>query len=1336
MGEMSMVRVRKGGMTKAISMFLVVVMMCGAFYALLGVVSAHTRIDMGATVGGIGEAWHINAQGQVVGGYGSGFNQAFLVNPKDINGDGSLEWFEPDGSGGNKLLQVLGSMRTGAWAEADAINSMGQIAGTGYCPSTGTDQVYLITPLDNSGDGLPDIWFVDGGSGVNTLMQPILDAPFADRGIWCWDMNENGNPMIVGLYFTDGSGPFGYEHHACVWSAPTGWVALGTLGGDHSLATVINDNGIIVGYADDSSGIERAFVIEPEFDGTSYTWFKDTTPLDGINDLMTDLGSIGGTVCRAQGVNNVLTVVGYGLDALGHSHALRWDKDGSTWHTTDLTSEVPSWVEGAAYTVNDKGDIAGMRNTAPGAWDERYGVPIVYNGANFHDLETAGTGIVWWISAKGIVAGGMDGKPAIWKPDQRPTAVFTATPTYLSVAFDASLSVDWDGAIDSYAWDFGDLAAPGYGVAPSHMYASGGIYTVTLTVTDNDGLTDTAAIPVTVSAPPPYLTVNNGGHSTTSGSGWYDLGTWAAFSVDSIRVCEAAWSYTTGAGVSSSPAVADGRVYIGSSDGKIYALNLDGSLAWSYTAGGGPVESSPAVADGRVYVGSGNGKVYALNSSTGALAWSYETGAPVGSSPAVADGRVYVGSDDYKVYALDASTGALAWSYQTFGPVLSSPAVADGRVYVGSCDDKVYALDASTGALAWNYTTGGWVLSSPAVADGRVYVGSWDSMRGIGKVYALDASTGALAWSYTTGGAVRSSPAVADGRVYVGSGNGKVYALNLDGTLAWSYQTFGLVFSSPTVADGRVYIGSDDGKVYALDASTGALAWSYTTGDIVRSSPAVADGRVYVGSADGKVYALLDDVCYVFTGWSGDSSSTEQTATILMDGPKTVTAKWQVPPIAVPPVAGFDSTATGLSVALDASASFDPDGGAIVSYAWDFGDFKTATVDTPTVVHDYWVEGTYTITLTVIDDEGQTGTASATLTVSAPPLPEPEALMTDLEVLIMECHDPNGEPIDHQTMEALKLKVDVAFDIISMRKSGGSERAFEMRKSGGASLMVVFISMTESYTIVGKIDPGDGWEMATQAALIAALLGNQKMIVGIPNYEWYAGCGPTAAGMIMAYWDAHGFDALVKGEPGLLQTPDVNTMMASKEHLDEYALGPNGELDDELDEDYSGPIIRDASQWGPNDPTPHIDNCLADFMRTSRSSLNLRYGQSIASNVVDGLVQYAANGPRLTDPTSNDKYVGVAKELHAASLTWADLKSQVDTGHPMALTVDANGDGDTDHLVTVVGYCEIGSARVYAFHSTWDNTIWWANFEIMHKNVCFGVYSGFLFDITEVTPPR
>jgi len=129
---------------------------------------------------------------------------------------------------------------------------------------------------------------------------------------------------------------------------------------------------------------------------------------------------------------------------------------------------------------------------------------------------------------------------------------------------------------------------------------------------------------------------------------------------------------------------------------------------WNYPTDDN-VYSSPAVVDGKVYVGSDDRKVYCLNASTGAHIWNYTTGSFVRSSPAVDDGKVYVGSYDNKTYCLDATTGAHIWNYPTGHFVWSSPAVADGKVYVGSHDGKVYCLNASAASMTpnereiWNY---------------------------------------------------------------------------------------------------------------------------------------------------------------------------------------------------------------------------------------------------------------------------------------------------------------------------------------------------------------------------------------------------------------------------------------------------------------------------------------------------------------------------------------------------------------------------------------------------------------------------------------------------------
>ena len=78
------------------------------------------------------------------------------------------------------------------------------------------------------------------------------------------------------------------------------------------------------------------------------------------------------------------------------------------------------------------------------------------------------------------------------------------------------------------------------------------------------------------------------------------------------------WSVSSGDVIHSSPTVANGVVYVGSQDSKLYALNTStGRILWTYTAGN-VIDSSPTIANGIVYVGSWNGKLYAFHLPDGA----------------------------------------------------------------------------------------------------------------------------------------------------------------------------------------------------------------------------------------------------------------------------------------------------------------------------------------------------------------------------------------------------------------------------------------------------------------------------------------------------------------------------------------------------------------------------------------------------------------------------------------------------------------------------------------------------------------------------------------------
>ena len=273
------------------------------------------------------------------------------------------------------------------------------------------------------------------------------------------------------------------------------------------------------------------------------------------------------------------------------------------------------------------------------------------------------------------------------------------------------------------------------------------------------------------------------------------------------------WEFQTGSGVDSSPAIgSDWMIYVGSYDGKLYAMNPDGSKKWEFQTWG-PAHSSPAIGyDGTIYVGSQDGKLYAINPN-GSKKWEFQTGSVVRSSPAIGcDRTIYVGSYDGKLYAIDPN-GSKKWEFQAGGGVDSSPAIGSDRTaYVGSSDGRLYAI-APDGSKKWEFQTGGGVDSSPAIgSDGTIYVGSQD-----GKLYAIDPD-GSKKWEFQTGSGVDSSPAIgSDGTIYVGSWDSKLYAIEPNGSKKWEFQTGGGVDSSPAIGSGgTVYVGSQDGKLYAI----------------------------------------------------------------------------------------------------------------------------------------------------------------------------------------------------------------------------------------------------------------------------------------------------------------------------------------------------------------------------------------------------------------------------------------------------------------------------------------------------------------------------------------
>jgi outer membrane protein assembly factor BamB len=282
------------------------------------------------------------------------------------------------------------------------------------------------------------------------------------------------------------------------------------------------------------------------------------------------------------------------------------------------------------------------------------------------------------------------------------------------------------------------------------------------------------------------------------GEGYHQDAACRLFCLDATSGDRVAWSFATQSHVESSPTIAGDAVFLGAGDDGLFCV------AAAAAGGGEPpapdvrwhvenihVDASPAVADGRVIVGTAVGDVHretlvlALDAATGRELWRSPTPLPVPASPAIEGDRVFVGLGNGKVdydaddpagsvWCLDAASGSKRWEFRTTKAVLATPAVSGGRVFVGSRDERCYCLNANTGEAVWSVSAGAPIVASPVVAGGHVCI-----VTTTGIVLCLDAVTGVETWRFeidVPNADLFASSVLVGGRLYVAAG-GKVYCL-------------------------------------------------------------------------------------------------------------------------------------------------------------------------------------------------------------------------------------------------------------------------------------------------------------------------------------------------------------------------------------------------------------------------------------------------------------------------------------------------------------------------------------------------------------------------------
>jgi polyvinyl alcohol dehydrogenase (cytochrome) len=328
------------------------------------------------------------------------------------------------------------------------------------------------------------------------------------------------------------------------------------------------------------------------------------------------------------------------------------------------------------------------------------------------------------------------------------------------------------------------------------------------------------------------------------------------------------------------------------------------ALKWAFGFPAGPVSGQPSIVDGRVFVASAGGRVYALDAKSGCTYWTYAAQSAVRTAVSVAE---------------------LAAPRKLFKKTVSKHKMTDAHLdvqkvpsaaFFGDDSGAVYALDTETGALLWKTQIDAHPLAriqaSPAVYQKRLYVavgsGEAEAARDAsyacctfrGSVAALDLESGRILWkSYlvrdepgpvpaAAAGAPRFGPAgvpvvaaptidSARGLVYVSTGDSynpaeqpladAVVALDLaDGKVRWAKQLSGsdgaaaAIDSSPilrTLASGQqaLLAGQMSGTVYSLDPERGGeILWQIK----VPATAQAPGGIVWGAAADHRMlYAAL-----------------------------------------------------------------------------------------------------------------------------------------------------------------------------------------------------------------------------------------------------------------------------------------------------------------------------------------------------------------------------------------------------------------------------------------------------------------------------------------------
>ncbi|MYG00283.1 PQQ-binding-like beta-propeller repeat protein, partial [Candidatus Poribacteria bacterium] len=325
------------------------------------------------------------------------------------------------------------------------------------------------------------------------------------------------------------------------------------------------------------------------------------------------------------------------------------------------------------------------------------------------------------------------------------------------------------------------------------------------------------------------------------------------------------WAFQTGDMIESTAAIVDSTVYLGVSDGNLYAIDANtGKSVWKYQTESA-IKSSPSVKNGVIYFGDTDGTFHAVDIATRKKKWHYTTEGEIISSANFADDRVLFGSYDGFLYCLKIKSGDLAWKYETEGYVHATPGVWTHTIndsdeianfaIVTGCDSYLRVINVNDGTQSKQVNLGAYVGASPAILHNHIFCGTYGS-----EILSVDLDTGDITWRYQHPERqfpFFASAALTKGQIIIGGRDKLVHALSPDkGEPLWTYTAKSRIESSAVIVDQRIFFGTTRGVFIALDINTGEQVWEFETGSSIVASPSVADGKIYIGTEDGVLYCF------------------------------------------------------------------------------------------------------------------------------------------------------------------------------------------------------------------------------------------------------------------------------------------------------------------------------------------------------------------------------------------------------------------------------------------------------------------------------------------------